>query len=85
MNRKCTWSMIVEACDVAEEVAKSVSAEFVKFEDSDFTETVYAIFKVGDRVVKVPCDEIFTDIDFPSKVRMLAERVVEHVKDGLFC
>jgi hypothetical protein len=83
---KVKRSVIAEAGYVAEEVARMIpSTDFVKFEDSSTTETTYAIFKVNDKVVKVSCDEIFTDIDYNEKVRVLAEKVIQYINDGLFC
>jgi hypothetical protein len=83
---KVKRSVIAEAGYVVEEVARMIpSTDFVKFEDSSTTETTYAIFKVNDKVVKVPCDEIFTDIDYNKKVRALAEKVIQYINDGLFC
>jgi hypothetical protein len=84
--KKYNWSMLVEVGDVVKDVATMIPfAEFVKFEDS-YTGETYAIFKVNGKVLKVPCDEIFDcDIDYDEKVRILRERVIEYIKDGLFC
>jgi hypothetical protein len=80
MNRKYSWCMLVEVSEVVAEVATRTNTEFVEFADSD--DTTYAIFRLGDKVVKVPCDEIFEDyMNLDEKIRALSEKVTWYVKN----